>query len=191
VKNSLGEQGSLYEIPALFFIKGNSMEKKQDRKTVGEIYLDAVDKNEHYEAEELRREMQKDWEKSVLECCDRGKKLFSDDFFIHVETKKERLTPNVIRNYFIPRLTCPQPFYDQTVYRYNRENDDIEFIWVIPSKDTCINYRENALLVDPEEKDLLNFILDFYDGNLHRVCIELNVNLTEEDSYDGRREVTT
>ena len=38
--------------------------KKQIRKTTGELYLDAIDDGYEYEAEELRREMQKDYEKT-------------------------------------------------------------------------------------------------------------------------------
>jgi len=161
----------------------------ENRKTVGEYYLDALNSNEEYEAEELRREMQKGYEKQILECVDRGKKEFDGDFFVQVETKKERLTPNVIRNYFIPRKTCPQPFYDQTIYMYHKSEDALEFLWVVPSKDTCVVYRDNALNIAPEEKDLLNFILDFYDGTLHKECIKLNEDQDLAGDDNGRREI--
>ena len=101
-------------------------------------------------------------------------KTINMDFFVQVETKKERLTPNVIRNYFIPRKTCSSPFYDQTMYFYNREDQKVQFLWVVPSKDICIEYRNNALLVHPEEKALLDFILSFYSGDLHKLSDELN-----------------
>lgn len=165
------------------------MANKQERKTVGEYYLDAVASNETYETEELRREMQKGYEKQIMECLDRGFKQYDSDFFIHVETKKERLTPNVIRNYFIPRKSCPFPFYDQVVYKYHRKDQNLEFIWVIPSKDTCIYYRNNVLSIDPEEKDLLNFVLDFYDGTLQKLCDRLNHDQNNEGRSYGRREI--
>jgi hypothetical protein len=152
--------------------------QEEKRKTVGQIYLDVMNKKDDpQEAEELRREMQKDYEKNIYECVERGLKEFEDDFFVHVETKKERLTPNVIRNYFIPRRSCPMPFYDQTLYRYHKNDGRVEFIWVIPSKDTCINYRDHALEVDTEEKELLQYILDFYDGTLQRLSDSLNEEL--------------
>src|SRR3990167_4938546 len=84
--------------------------------------------------------------------------------------KKEPLMPNVIRNYFYGRLSCPTPDYDQTVYFYDQESDIIEFLWVIPSKDACLYLKENALLVDPAESQLLRFVLDFADGTLFAIA---------------------
>jgi hypothetical protein len=69
------------------------------------------------------------------------------------------------------------PFYDQTVYRYHKYDGRVEFLWVIPSKDSCINYREYALEVDPEERELLQFVLDFYDGTLQDLSDRLNEEL--------------
>jgi len=162
--------------------------KKQKRKTTGELYIEAVEKGEKYETEELRREMHKDYENHIIDCVKRGMKEFEGDFFVHVETKKERLTPNVIRNYFIARKSCPYPFYDQTIYKLHRKEDLLEFLWVIPAKDVCIQYRDHALEVPKEEKDLLNFILDFYDGILHKLCDKLNKEQDKETNNDRTRE---
>jgi hypothetical protein len=73
---------------------------------------------------------------------------------------------NVLRNYFFPRNSCPTPEWDQAVYFYSRKDEKIDFMWVIPSKDTCKLFKENALLIAPEEKELLQFILEFEDGTL-------------------------
>lgn len=150
------------------------MEEK-NRKTTGQLYIDALEREDHpVEVEELRRYYHRDYEKNMYECLERGKKEFNGDFFIHVETKREKLTPNVIRNYFIAKQTCSTPWYDQTLYKYHQKDDRIEFLWVVPSKPTCIDYRNNALDAGDEEKHLLKYILDYYDGTLLSRCRELN-----------------
>jgi len=123
---------------------------------------------------ELEREMHKDYESNIHECIETTKKKIVGDFYVVVLTKKEKLLPNVIRNYYFGRLTCPTPDYDQTVYRYNATDDYIEFVWVIPSKDTCELLRFNALEVHQSEKELLGYILDFYDGSLLKTAQRLN-----------------
>lgn len=147
--------------------------EKNKRPTTGELYLQALDEYPA-EAEEIRRYIHKDYEKHIYECISQGKKAFDGDFFIHVETKREKLTPNVIRNYFAARKTCSTPWYDQTLYKYHRNDEHIEFLWVVPSKPTCIELRENALLVQDDFKELLQFVLDYYDGTLLKRCRELN-----------------
>lgn len=123
----------------------------------------------------LEREMHKEYEKNVYECIERGKKeIPSSDFYVVVETKKEKLLPNVIRNYFFFRQSCPTPTTDQTVYRYHAQKDFIEFLWVIPSEDTCELLRDNALTVSKEEQLLLFYVLDFYDGTLLKMAKQLN-----------------
>ena len=70
--------------------------------------------------------------KNLYEAVDRGYLKFKGDFYIHVETKKEKLLENVLRNYFIPRETCPTPNYDQSVFTDHREKGEIQFFWTIP-----------------------------------------------------------
>jgi len=117
----------------------------------------------------------KKYEENVLLALQRGKKDFPyQDFYVHVEVKKEPLLKNVIRHYFFSRLTCPTPFFDQIVYKYMVKDDRLEFLWVMPAKDIAENLRDNALLVPKEEKELLDFVLDYYDGTLLMVCKKLN-----------------
>lgn len=146
------------------------------KETVGKIATDLLKKDaETTDPIEIQREMQKDYEKNIHECIIRAKKdLGNIDFYIVVETKKERLLENVLRNYFFYRRTCPTPTYDQTVYKYHKEEDVIEFLWVLPSKDTCELFRDNILQIHPEERDLLNYILEFHEGTLLEKCKILN-----------------
>lgn len=145
------------------------------RETVGKISRDLSLKSpESHDPIELEREMHKDYEKHIYSCIDTCKKGYPADFYIVVIIKRERLMQNVLRNYFFGRLTCPMPDYDQTVYFFDRAKEQIQFLWVIPSKDACIVLKENAVQVVPEERELLKFVLDFADGTLYKLARQLN-----------------
>jgi len=151
------------------------------RDTVGKISTELLKKEPDTRSPiELEREMHKEYEQNIWECVDLGKKEYPSDFFVVVITKKERLMQNVIRNYFFSRLTCPTPDYDQTVYQYMRKDDALDFLWVIPSQDTCQLFMQNALQIHPDEKWLLQFILDFADGSLFKLAKKLNKEISLE-----------
>jgi hypothetical protein len=123
---------------------------------------------------ELERSMQKDYLKNVWECVERSKSIYSDQFYVTVLTKQEYLMPNVFRNYFFARKSCPTPNYDQSVFRYTTTDDKLEYIWTIPDRDTCYTLVNQALLVAPEEQELLNFVLQFKNGELAQLAMQLN-----------------
>lgn len=145
------------------------------KKTVGKIATELQQQNtEKINIIDQQRQMQKDYMNDLMVAVDRGCNLFDGDFFIHVETKLEKLLSNVIRNYFIPRLTCPTPNYDQTVFRYNRKDGRIEYLWTIPDRETSHHLLDHANEVVQEEKELLNFIAKFANGTLFRMCKKYN-----------------
>ena len=145
------------------------------RDTIGKISSDLIVKDPETKSPiEQMREQLSDYDKNIFECIERGVKTFSDDFYVVVITKKERLMPNVIRNYFANRVSCPTPEYDQTVYRYIAKEEAIAFLWVVPSKDTCQLLVTNKEQVDPSEFALLDFVLKFYDGTLFQMAKRLN-----------------
>ena len=96
------------------------------------------------------------------------------DFYVVVNTKKERLMDNVIRNYFYHRKSCPTPEWDQVVYKYKYSSGELEFMWVVPSMHTCKMFKENLLSIDKKEKELLQFVLDYEDGTLFRLAKKEN-----------------
>jgi len=123
---------------------------------------------------ELVQEANKDYEDNLIECLERGKKYYTKDFYIVALFKKERLFDEVHRLMWFPRVSCPTPTYSQIVYRFTRDCERLEFLWVVPDADTCMFYCDNALDIDPEERDLLNFILDFRSGTLDQKAKDLN-----------------
>jgi len=106
------------------------------------------------------------------ECKSRDR--LEGSFFISVLLKKEKLLENVLRNYFIPTKSCPTPTYDQTIYRYDDAKDSIEFVWVVPDRETCEIFRENITIIVPAERALLQCILNFYDGTYYKMMKKFN-----------------
>lgn len=145
------------------------------KQTVGAVSLDLMQKEApSRDPIEIQREMQKDYLKELIMCVETHKTKIDGDFFISVITKNERLMPNVFRNYFFATKSCPTPTYDQSIFRWNHRSEDIEYVWTVPSKDTCIHFRENVMMVVPEERQLLQFVLDFYDDTLLKIAKKFN-----------------
>lgn len=147
-----------------------------EKKTVGKISTELIEKDKgisHSPTDQMRESLT-DYDANIYECLERGKKDYAKDFYVVVITKKERLMPNVLRNYFTHRLSCPTPQFDQTVYKYNYRDEIVEFLWVIPAKDICETFLNNVLHIDQSQKELLSFIMDFVDGTLDRKAMILN-----------------
>ena len=147
----------------------------EKRETVGKVAVDLMSQpQEALSPIELEREMQSEYMKHLMDCIDAHYEIFPGDFFIQVITKNEKLLPNVFRNYFAARRTCPTPDYDQSVYKYNRFKGTVEYIWTVPSKDSCYHLLQNYNEVAPEERQLLTFVAMFASGELAKVCLKQN-----------------
>ena len=162
------------------------------KPTLGTISSDLLNKHkDKIDPQEIQRAQEKEYldnliwavkhaQKTVpcdileghLECSKRDALI--GDFFVVVLLKKEKLLENVLRNYFLTTSACPTPSYDQTVYRYDSKKEDVEFLWVVPDKETCEIFKENITKRVPEEQGLLSQILRFYDGTLFRMCKQFN-----------------
>jgi hypothetical protein len=151
------------------------------KETVGKVALDLMSKEpEVTTVIDQQRAMQEDYLEELTECVMEFRKKYPRDFFVTVLTKSEKLMPNVFRNYFVPRLSCPTPNYDQAVYRYRHEDEEIEFIWSIPCREACFYLRENTAHVSTEEHELLQYVIAFADGTLYHLCRHLNSEYDEQ-----------
>lgn len=156
------------------------------RETVGKVATDLIVKQpETTSALEQMRENLTEYEANLIECVERGKKEISGDFYIVVLTKNEQLLQNVFRNFFFTRSSCPTPDWDQTLYKYKRADDNLIYMWTIPSRDACTYLTNNALLVNREERVLCDFVLAFNDGTLMRLAKELNGEKRENVELEG------
>lgn len=164
------------------------------KRTVGQIATDLYNKDKFGRIEnaiDVQRASEKEYIDSLywavnhnfktVTCTNKCESYCKDrspikdkDFYIVVLTKKEPALANVFRNYFITATCVPTPTYDQAVWRFNHRNQAIELLWVVPNKEDCIMYKQNAAIVDKEEHGLLRYVLDFYDGELDKLAVNLN-----------------
>lgn len=148
----------------------------QKRDTVGKISWDLLANASplDHSPEEQMKEQLHDYEKNVYEAIERGKQEFRNDFYLVVETKKEPKMKNVIRNYFMVRSTCPTPQFDNAVYHYHYLSEQLEFLWVLPSRDTYNMIKNNVLDMPKDCRELVQFVLEDADGTLLKKCKKLN-----------------
>lgn len=111
--------------------------------------------------------------KKCEESCKSRSKM-EGDFYVVVLLKKEKALEGVFRTYFIASLSCPTPHFDQTVYKYNSHKGTIEFLWVVPDKYLCQEFREFKDECHPEQHALLNYVLSYYSGELYQLSKRLN-----------------
>ena len=153
----------------------DSAEKKE---TAGQIYQKLKNKyhesNEKIHVFELQEAMQADYIPKLVAQVDKDKLLTDGDLYIEVCTKRNPIMPEMIGNWFKSRITCPTPWYDQSVFRYDRKADKIVYLWTIPDVQICYELVQNQLLLSPDERALLKFVLDFKDGTLLQMAKKLN-----------------
>ena len=119
-------------------------------------------------------EVHKEYIDNLKIAVDRGLKAMQHDFYVVVIVKKEKLLENVLRNYFAERSTCPTPDYDQSVFKYHFYSGNLEYLWTLPDKQTCEIFARNVEKVVKEEQLLLEFVLNFYNGELMRLARKMN-----------------
>jgi len=165
--------------------QNNNSQTTQKTKTVGEESLKLWEKSQGEEgpdAIELQREIhkgsnsEKSYEEEVWEAVDRGKRdsEVEGDFYIVVLFKKERHLTNIMRQMFFYRQSCPTPQYDQTVYKYHRDDDELEFLWVVPNNSACVFFPRIGDALPPDQRWLLSFVEKFNNGELDKLSQKLN-----------------
>lgn len=115
------------------------------------------------------------FENQVRLAVTRGECDLEGDFYVVVLFKKERLLKNVVRQYFFPRKSCPTPEYDQIVYHYFPKEEKLEFLWVVPDKQSTIDLPLMAKDLPLEQQELIQFSRDFNSGKLDKLCERLNL----------------
>lgn len=146
-----------------------------ERDTVGKISSKLLSKHDSMDSViDVQRKSQEEYLTNLIECINNHKEVFPGDFYVIVITKNERLMPNVFRSYFLARISCPTPDYDQSVFKYYRDDEHAEHIWTIPSKDACHYLQEHANYIVPAERGLLECVLGFVDGSLLKLSKQLN-----------------
>jgi hypothetical protein len=135
----------------------------QDNITVGSKSLELMQKNDSYEAGEIMQEALKKYTDNIIECIDRHKNKYEEsEFYICVQTKRERLLQNVVRNFFYARRTRPEPGYDMACYKYTKKDEKLEFLWAIPDDQTVDELTSIPIYMVPDEqKELYEYCTKF------------------------------
>lgn len=154
-------------------------EKGQKRKTVGQVSSEMMLKaalNPSNTDSNLQTDAHlTDYEQNIVECAQKfSERNLKTSFFVVVLTKREKLLKNVMRNYFFARFSCPTPDYDQAVFHYDYETEDINLLWIVPDRQSCFHLKENILNNPPDLKELVQYVLDFADGTLFKKALALN-----------------
>ncbi len=153
----------------------NKKPKVKIKKIVDQLREDKASMPKSVEEyKEQSQSMSEDYIGNLKLAVENGKKHFPKDFFIDVLTKSEQLIEGVYRNYFHPRVTCPDPRYDQALYKYNHKKEEIEFIWVVPDKNVCSHMYVNRFNTSSEDFQLLPYVVDFVEGRLHLKQVKYN-----------------
>jgi hypothetical protein len=125
---------------------------------------------------EISEEMgNKEYADGLNKCIDKTTKNFPKDFYITaIRVEIPLMQKKAYKLLFKSRLTCPSPQYDEDAWKYHSETGSIEFLWSVPDIGTCHMLRNNALIVDPEERQLRDFAIAMLDGDLLKKARELN-----------------
>src|SRR6266850_6455582 len=145
------------------------------KKTVGELSQERLNEQSETKVWAYVEVMAEDqFIPNLLEAIERGKKMFSGDFFISNAGKNEQILYNVLRSYWIPLQACPTPNYDQILFQYVSKDEQLIEIWCIPTKDGCDYLTRNKKYVIAAEQDILAYTEAFLDGSLDRMAKFLN-----------------
>ncbi len=141
-----------------------------------EVRLIREDDYKDATAKECGDELQKSSIKYLLSSEEDGKKAFphSDFFIVRLLIRPRIEQDKKIWTKWIVRKTCPTPTYDQTVFHYKKNDNNLNYLWTIPDDFHAQQMKLNMLHVDPELRQLLEHILDFFDGTLDKLCARLN-----------------
>lgn len=141
----------------------------EDKKTVGQAALDILSKTQDPQSViDTQQEMLKGYKDQLILAAKNGEKMFgrSKPIYVCVQTRRERLLVNVIRNQFYTRQTRPIPQYDLALYYYEPESEKLTFVWCIPDKETVFSIASNNFECPPGQEQLFGFVKSFLSGTL-------------------------
>jgi hypothetical protein len=151
-----------------------------NKKSFGSVYTDLKNKpQDKADVFELTTAIGNDLIPKLKNMVERDSKKTSSDFFIEVCIRMNPLVFGVPEFYMISRHTCPTPFPDRAVFHYEKKKEELFFLWHVPSLQECDYYINNMLSLRDDEKEALQNVLDYKNGNLLRKAKKLNGEVNE------------
>lgn len=167
------------------------MTKKHNKRTHnlkrGRKKLQLIDQELQKEDVQVDRGQLSEWYKKIYEdrieeAIKKGLKEHEKDFFIAAHLRNEKGYSNVLPRQIIRVLkSCPWPTADQIVYRYHRRQDDLKILWMVVSRDMCIEIQMNPL-VDGYDQQTKRWVFDFLDGTLDQMSNKQNDDVWGHDT---------
>jgi hypothetical protein len=143
---------------------------KYNRPTLGAIANQAATmESPTTDVRELQQGMPSNTMDHIHEAVERGVGMFkAKKIYVGVIRIFDGPT-KTIRNRYFPTTICPTPTFNQAVFDYDRDTNDLRLLWTLPAMSTCNYLKRNALHLDKDNKQLLRYVLDFGDGTLDRL----------------------
>jgi hypothetical protein len=162
----------------------------EKRDTVGKIWTELKSKEQDkVDVHEFVNTTQADFMPRLVALVEENKRAgYQKDFYIEACYRLNKLMPDVMEVYFKSRHTCPTPFYDRSVFRYDFKNDRIQYLWHVPSLEECNYYIDNILSLRPDEREAAQDVLRFRDGDLLRLAKDLNGETADHELIFYRKD---
>jgi hypothetical protein len=148
--------------------KKNKIESPENYTDIGkQAYNKSLKTNtDRVEVRELNNEKNKNYMATVIDTALKSKNKYDDNYYVVVLTKRERLISRAIRNLFFTTQACPTPSYEQAVYMFNPDDEVLDFLWIVPSKEMCNKMYQQRYFIELQSDPLLPFVIDFVEGKL-------------------------
>ncbi len=146
------------------------MDRKE--KLAGQVILehDKLGLDLEDDITEYRRAMEPDIMARIRSTVDEAKNkdgYIGKDFYVVLITTIDRVLrqPKIIP---LARKSCPTPVYKQSVWKYQRSANNLEFLWSIPDAILYYHILRNQIkyMNDKETADLAKFVILMESGEL-------------------------
>lgn len=161
--------------------------------TAGE--MSAAEPDGYVEIDDAAEKEASDYYHQLEVCINKhiNRAVFKDRpyFYVCVLFKNEKLLtalgkPTMVR-FFVGLLDCPKPNYQMNLYKYHKDIDAIEEIWLLSNKPTCHYLESHSNNISEGEKRLLHYYLEKKNGNLFRLMKKLNGEKDDTPELINRR----
>jgi len=157
---------------------------KKTGKTAGELSLEASRESSRIDPLEVGHEMSKDVLDHVWECIDIHKPIINEDeFCVVMVLASDPILYNVMRRKFYAWPYLPKPRPRQSVFLYNRQKDDIQFLWALPAAEgmAVLSCAVNVL---DQWKRMRGWSQAFYDGKFfEHIRKQADIDMPSEAEY--------
>lgn len=130
-----------------------------------------------HDVQDYSEAMKEDLASEIESLIKNASKQIDGDFFIELlqrDYSKLKGGHNMFGHFPAARRSCPTPFYDQSAFHYHRDSGDLEHLWTLPCRKACLYLIHNKNKLSRGDRNLLEYVMDYYSGNLLLKAKKLN-----------------